>query len=141
MPGNAGGIDDCAAAGLEHKGDFVTHGIQDAPDVDIEDAAVFRFGGLIQWPHPLNAGVVKSDIEPAEFVDRKIDHPFHVRISRDVRADESCVTAKFFNFSDDLCTFFFAAAGEDDLCTSASEFDCGGLANTGCSSGYERNFA
>ena len=119
----------------------MTHGIQDAPDVDVEDAAVFGFGGLIQWPHPLHAGVVKGDVEPAEFVDRKIDHRFHVRIFRHVGADERRLTAEFLNFSDDLCAFFFATAGQNDLSTSTSEFDRGGFADTGCSSGYERNFA
>ena len=141
VTGNAGGIDDRAAAGLEHNGDLVTHGIQDAPDVDIEDAAVFGFGGLIQRPHPLHAGVVKSHVEPAEFFDRKIDHPLHVGIFGDVGADECRGTIEFFNFSDDLCAFFFAPAGENDLRASTSEFDRGGLADTGCSSGYERNFA
>jgi len=38
----------CAAAGFEHDGDFVAHGTQNAPDVNVEDAAVFGFGGLIQ---------------------------------------------------------------------------------------------
>jgi hypothetical protein len=119
----------------------VTHRIQNAPNVDVEDAAVFGLGGLIQWAYPLNAGVVKGDVEPAEFVDRKIDHPFHVRIFRHVGADERRLTAEFLDFSDDLCAFFFAATSQHDLCTSTSEFDRGGFADTGCSSGYERNFA
>jgi hypothetical protein len=119
----------------------MTHRIENAPDVDVEDAAVFRFGGLIQRPHPLHAGVVKGNVEPPEFFDRKIDHPFHIRIFPHVGADEGRLTAEFLNFSDDLRAFFFAAAGQNDLCTSASEFDRSGFTNTGCSSGYERNFA
>jgi hypothetical protein len=112
----------------------VTHRIENAPNVDVEDAAVFGLGDLIQWAYPLHTGVVKGDVEPAERFNRKINHPFHVRVFRHVGADECRLTAECFNFSDDLRPFFFAAAGEDDFCTSASEFDRGGLANTGCSS-------
>ena len=119
----------------------MTHRIQNAPNVDVEDAPVFRLGGLIQWAFPLNAGIVKSDVEPAEFVDRKIDHPLHVCIFRHVGTDERRLTAEFLNFSDDLCAFFFTATSQNDLSTSTSEFDRGGFADTGYSSSYERNFA
>jgi len=40
-----------------------------------------------------------------------------------------------------LCAFFFAAGSQNDFSTSTSEFDRGGFADTGCSSGYKRNFA
>jgi hypothetical protein len=62
----------------------------------------------------LNAGVVESDVEPAEFVDRKIDHPLHVRIFRHVGADERRLTVEFVNFSDDLCAFFFTATSQNE---------------------------
>ena len=103
----------------------MTHRIQDAPDVDVEDATVFGFGGVIQRPHPLHAGVVEGDVEPAEFFDRKIDHPFHVRIFRHVGADERRLAAEFLNFSHDLCAFFFPTAGQNDLSASTSDFDRG----------------
>src|SRR5437667_11423354 len=119
----------------------MTHRIQDAPDVDVENTAILSFGGLIQRAFPLHAGVVKRDVESAEFVDRKIDYRFHISIFRHVGADERRVTAEFLNFSDDLRPFFFAATGQNDLCTCASELDRSDFANTGCSSGYERNFA
>jgi hypothetical protein len=66
------------------------------PNVDVENTAILSFGGLIQRAFPFHAPVVKGDVEPAEFVDRKIHHPLDVRIFRDVGADESCVTAEFF---------------------------------------------
>src|SRR5437899_7158728 len=119
----------------------MTHRIQDAPDVDVENTAILSFSGLIQRAFPLHAGIVKRDVESAEFVDRKIEHPFHVRIFRHVGADERRLTAEFLNFSDDLCAFFFTATSQNDLSTSTSEFDRGGFADTGCSSSYERNFA
>jgi hypothetical protein len=40
-----------------------------------------------------------------------------------------------------LCAFFFAAGSQNDFSTSTSEFDRGVFADTGCSCGYERNFA
>src|SRR5512132_2341806 len=119
----------------------MTHRIQDAPDVDVENTAILSFGGLIQRAFPFHAGIVKGDVEPAILVDRRIDHPFHVRIFRHVGTDERRLTTEFLNFSDDLCAFFFTATSQNDLSTSASEFDRSGLANPGCSSGYERNFA
>ena len=118
----------------------MAHRIENAPDVYVENAAIFRFSCLFERAFPLHAGVVKGDVEPPEFFDRKIDHSLHVRTFRHVGADERRLAAQFFNFSDDLCAFFFTAAGQNDLCTSASEFDRGGLANTGRSSGYECNF-
>ena len=51
-----------AAAILEHHRNFVTHGIKNAPDVRVENAAVFVFGGLLKRALPLDAGVVKRDI-------------------------------------------------------------------------------
>ena len=83
----------------------------------------------------------EGDVEPAEFVDRKIDHTFPVRIFRHVGADERRLTAEFLNFSNELFAFFFTATSQNDLSTSTGEFDRGGFADTGCSSGYERNFA
>src|SRR4029077_7705145 len=118
----------------------VTHRIENAPNVDVEDATVFRLGGLIQWAYPLNAGVVKSDVEASEFVDRKIDHPLHVRIFRHIGADERRLTAEFFNFSDDLRAFFFTSAGEDNLGASTSKFGSGLLADAGSPSGHECDF-
>jgi hypothetical protein len=118
----------------------MTHRIQDAPDVDVENTAIRSFGRLIQRAFPFYAGIVKADVEAAEFVDRKIDHPFHVRILPHVGADERRLTAEFLNFSDDLCAFFFTATSQNDLRASASELDRGGFANTRRSSGYERNF-
>jgi hypothetical protein len=46
----------------------------------------------------------------------------------------SRIAPELFNFGDDLRAFFFAAAGQNDLCASASEFDRGSLADTGCTS-------
>src|ERR1700756_1858470 len=111
VPGHAGSIDDCPTAVFQHDRDFVTHRIQNAPNVDVEDAAVFGLGGLIQWAYPLNAGVVKSDVEPAEFFDSEIDHRFHVAVFRDVCANESGIASEFFDLPDDFCALFFAAAG------------------------------
>jgi hypothetical protein len=119
----------------------VTHGIQDAPDVDVEDAAVFGFGGLIQRAFPFNASTVKGNVETAKLADREIDHRFDISIFRDIRTDERRIAAEFLNFIDNLRTFFLAAAGQNDLCTSAREFGRRSLADTGSSSGYERNFA
>src|ERR1700758_2228130 len=109
VTGYTGGIDDGAATVLEHRWNFVTHRIQNAPNVDVEDAAVFGLGGLIQWADPLNASIVKSDVDLAEFVDRELDHRFHIRVFRDVGADECRLSAKFFDFGDDLRAFFVAA--------------------------------
>src|SRR5437773_5447568 len=63
---HAGIIDDRAAAGFEHRRDFVAHRIQDAPNIDVEDAAIFGFRGLAYGPFPFNSGVVKRDVETAE---------------------------------------------------------------------------
>src|SRR5439155_4547924 len=115
VPGHAGIVDDGAASVLEHGGNFVTHRIQNAPDVDVENAPILSFGSLIERAFPFNAGIVKRGVETAEFVDREIDHRFDVGIFRDVRADELCVAAEFFDFGNDLRAFFFAAASENDL--------------------------
>ena len=66
---------------------------------------------------------------------------FTSAVFRHVGADERRLTAEFLNFSDDLCAFFFTATSQNDVSTSTSEFDRGGFADTGCSSGYEHNFA
>ena len=120
MPGHAGGIDDSAAAIFEHDWNFVTHGIENAPNVDVENAAIFGFGRLFERTFPFDTGVVKGDVEAAEFIDREIDHRFHVRIFGNVRADECRVAAKFLNFRDNLRAFLFAATAEDDLRTRLS---------------------
>src|SRR5437762_12367188 len=36
------------------------HGIQDAPAIDVEDAAIFGFGCLIEWACPFAAGVLNA---------------------------------------------------------------------------------
>src|ERR1700756_333605 len=79
VPGHARSIHDYAAI-LEHDGNFMAHGIENAPDVRVENAAILGFGRLIERTDPLNAGIVKRDVELAEFVDRKFHHCLDVRI-------------------------------------------------------------
>ena len=119
----------------------MTHRIQNAPNVDVEDAAVFGLGGLIQWAYPLNAGVVKSDVEAGQkWSTVKSTIRFTSASFATSARTNAALTAEFLNFSDDLCAFFFTATSQNDLGASTSEFDRGGLADTGCSSGHECNF-
>jgi hypothetical protein len=141
MPSHAGIVDDGAATIFQHHRDFVAHRIENAPNVDVENAAVFSFSGLIQRAFPFNAGIVKRNVETAELIDREIDHPFHVRVFRDIGAKERRVTADFFNFGNDVRAFFLAAPSQNDLRTGASELDSGRLADAGCSTGHECDFA
>jgi hypothetical protein len=124
-----------------HGRNFVTHRIENAPNVDVKNAPILSFGSLLERAFPFNAGIVKRNVETAEFVDREIDHCFDVGIFRDVRADERRIAAEFFNFGNDLRAFFVAAPSQNDLRAGAHAFDRCGLADTGSSSGYERNFA
>ena len=104
------------------------------------NAAVFGLGGLIQWAYPLNTGIVKSDVEPAEFVDRKIDHCFNVGIFCDVRANERGGTSELLDFCDYIRAFFFTSAGKDHLGASTGKFDGGCLTDAGGPSGHECDF-
>src|SRR5438094_3019823 len=47
VPRHAGIVDDGAAPVLEHGRNFVTHRIQDAPNVNVEDAPILGFGSLL----------------------------------------------------------------------------------------------
>src|SRR5439155_6652271 len=116
------------------------HRIQNAPNVDVEDAAVFGLGDLIQWAYPLNAGVVKSDVEAAISGDGEVDHCFNVGIFCDVRASERGGTAELLDFCDDVRAFFFTSAGEDDLGASTGKFDGSRLTDTGGPSGHQCDF-
>src|SRR5436305_2837615 len=140
VPGHAGIVDDGAASVLEHGRNFVTHRIENTPNVDVENAPILSFGSLIERAFPFNAGIVKCDVETAEFIDSEIDHRFDVGIFRDVRADERRIAAQFFNFANDLRAFLFAASSQSDLRPGSRECDRRGLADTGSSSGYECNF-
>src|SRR5438445_2896088 len=57
VPRHAGVVDDGAASVLEHGGNFVTHRIENAPNVDIENASILSFGSLIQRAFPFNARI------------------------------------------------------------------------------------
>jgi len=60
-----------------------------AKDADVKamvDFTVDKFGRL-------DARVVERNVEPAEFVDRKIDHRLHVRVFRDIGANECGIAA------------------------------------------------
>ena len=140
VPGNAGIVYDRAATVLEHDRDFVTHRIENAPDVGVEHAPILRFGRLIERCFPFDAGVVKGDVEPAEFVDGEIDHLFHVAIFGNVCADECRVAAKLLDFCHDLRAFFFATTSQHDFRPGASKRERRCLADTGSSSGHQRNF-
>src|SRR5437660_8569419 len=110
MTGYARGVDNSAAPALEHRWNFVAHRIENAPHVDVEDASIFRFSCLIKRALPFNTGVVKRDVEPAEFVDSKVHHRFHVRLFGDISAYERCLAPQFLDFGDNWCTFLFAPA-------------------------------
>src|SRR6266852_3095985 len=115
----------------------MSQGIENAPDIDVENAAIFGFGCLIQWAFPFDAGVVKRDVEPAVGVDSEIDHCFHVCIFGDVRANECRIAAELPNLIDDLRTLFFAAPGQNDLSAGASECDRRSFTDAGSASGHE----
>ena len=85
----------------------------------------------------------ESGVARAAGSDLLVTDVFTARTSSEVwmRIEECRLTVEFLNFSDDLCAFFFTATSQNDLSTSTSEFDRGGFADTGCSSGYECNFA
>ena len=119
----------------------MAHRIEHAPHVDVEDAAIFRFGCLIERAFPFDAGIVKRDVEPPEFLDSEIDHRFDVGIFRDVTSNKRGVAAELLNFGNDLRAFFFTPAGQHNLRARASECDRGGFTDAGGSSGYECNFA
>src|SRR5207248_7501511 len=68
VPGHAGIVDDGAASTLEHDRDFVTHRIENTPNVDVENAPILRFCSLIERAFPFNAGIVKRNVETSEFI-------------------------------------------------------------------------
>ncbi len=140
VPRNAGSIDDSAAAIFEHDWNFVTHRIENAPNIDVENAAIFAFCRLLERTFPFDTRVVKRDVETAEFIDREINHRFHICIFRHVRADERRVAAKFLDFGDNLRAFFFAATAENNFCTRLSERDRGRFADAGSSAGHQCDF-
>jgi hypothetical protein len=133
MPSYAGSIDDRAAI-LKHHRNFVAHRIENAPDVDVENATIFHFSSLIERAFPFDAGVVKCDVELAKFPDRKIDHRLHVCVFCDVSANERRVTPKFFDLRDDI-----GALRLNYFCAGTRELDSRRLANAGGSSGYQCN--
>jgi hypothetical protein len=141
MAGHAGIVDDGAATIFQHHRDFVTHRIENAPNVDVENAAVFSFSGLVKRAFPFDPRIVEGNVETAELIDGEIDHRFHVRVFRDVGADKRRVPTELFNFGNDLRAFFLAAPSQNDLRTGASELDSSRLADAGCSTGHERDFA
>src|SRR5207247_2831814 len=88
VPGHAGIVDDGAASVLEHDRNFVTHRIENAPNIDVKNAPILSFGSLIERAFPFNAGIVKCNVETAEFIDREIDHRFHISIFGNVCSDK-----------------------------------------------------
>ena len=93
VTGYARGVDDGAATVLEHHWNFVAHRIENAPHVDVENASIFGFSRLFERAFPFDAGVVERDVEPAEFVDRELDHRFHVRVFGDICPNECRIAA------------------------------------------------
>src|ERR1051326_3445309 len=110
VPGYAGRVNDGTAAILQHKRNFVAHRIKNPPDVGVENAPVLRFSCLFERTLPFDPGVVKSDVESAEFVDRKINHRLYLPIFCDASSNESGIDSYFFDVPHDLATRFFTAA-------------------------------
>src|SRR5205085_2493957 len=59
VAGYARGVDACAATVLDHHRNFVTHRVQKAPNVDVEDAPVLGFSNAIAVALPI------PDLPPA----------------------------------------------------------------------------
>jgi hypothetical protein len=115
MPGDTRCINNCAAAGLEHCGDFMLHRIQDAPNVDVEGPPILFFGDFIKWPCDFDAGIVERYIETTVGRQDEINHPADVGILGDVCADEGCRAAGLDDFRSDIRAFPFATTGDDDF--------------------------
>jgi hypothetical protein len=91
---------------FEHDRNLVTHRIENAPDVGVENAPIFRCSYLFERTLPFDASVVKCDVEPTEFLDRKINHRLHVGFFRDVCANEGGIASEFFDLPNEFCALF-----------------------------------
>jgi hypothetical protein len=74
-------------------------------------ASVARSSG----PFHSTPALLNAIVEPAEFVDRELDHRLHVRVFRDVGANECCIAAKFLNLSDNLLRLLFRGVRSKQL--------------------------
>src|SRR5260221_10524301 len=107
MSGDARCINNGAAAGLEHGGNFMLHRIQNAPNVDIEGPAILFFGDLIEWSRDFDAGVVKRDIEAAMSGQDEVDSLHYVGVLGDVCANKRRRASGLGHLRGDVCTFLF----------------------------------
>jgi hypothetical protein len=118
----------------------LTHRIENAPNVDVKNTPILSFGSLLERAFPFNAGIVKRNVETAEFVDREIDHRFDVGIFA-TSARTNAASPLSFSISATTCAPSLSRRPVKTTFAPAREFDRCGLADTGSSSGYERNFA
>jgi hypothetical protein len=92
--GARGGVDDRAAALLEHEPDLVFQTHEHAAQIDGEDPVLLVLAGLGGWLGSLlDAGVVEGDVEAPEFVDRGLERGLHVLRAGHVTADRDRAAA------------------------------------------------
>src|SRR5438093_10607945 len=139
---DGGIVDDCAAAGLQHRWNLVLQRQPHALDVNVHDLIVSVFGLIGQRSQRLlDPVVVERTIEPAEGRQRPFDHRSDVALLRDVGSDEDRLAAGGFDSSDDFLALSLTASADDDLRPLLGEFDCGSTADPGVATSDEYDSA
>src|SRR3989454_5645513 len=121
---DGGIVDDCAAAGLQHRWNLVLQRQPHALDVNVHDLIVGLFGLIGQRSQRLlDPGVVERTIEPAEGRQRPFDRRLDVALLRDVGSDEDRLAAGRLDPSDDFLALSLTASADDYLRALLGEFD------------------
>src|SRR5437016_4353680 len=136
QPGDGSVVDDCTAAGFQHRRNLVLERQPNALDVDVHDLVVRLFGLIRQrCQRLLDAGVVEGAIEPAEFRQRPLDHRLDIALLRDVGLDEDRLAPRRLDLCDDCTAFLLAASADDDLRALSGKLYCGRTADPGIAAG------
>ena len=119
--GNAGNVDDGAAAVASHFGDGGLGAEEHALGVYVEDVVPKLFGGVLDAHLPVDAGVVDQDVQLAESLDGGADGGVPVVLAGDVQADEDALSAGLVDFGLQLPALVFKDVSDDDLAAFAGE--------------------
>jgi len=97
-------------------------------------------GDLVQRTRTLEGSVVEGDVEAAIGRKNEVDGGSDICIAGNIGPKECRAAAALLDLGDDFSSFFFAASGKDDLCTSLGESEGCGLADAGRAPGYQSDF-
>ena len=123
---------------LEHDAVSRERSINDAKEIDVDDAAEIRKVAVAEFSNGGDRGVVKHEIEPTVICDGVADQRIDLSLVGNIKVRGFCASAALADFRSGLLSGFGIDVGHDDCArASSSQLRTDGPADASRAAGHD----